>query len=277
MGLFQKCLTVLVTWSNQNSVLHSFLLGRVAELGGVKELFKSEYTTPACVHEGEGGEWTPSSFQSLHKEQRLLPEYEGKPQLPVDGPSQKDTASNGCLSTLLVQKEIILHIFCMSLNVSIKPRPFGSAGGIVDFCCGSLHFAEEEEAEVVRVQEMQLAILQKLVNRNAETPRQFSLPTNQSSGNLPANQSELRQSAVPTVQRAGSQLCQIGVQATRPFRREVVMGLCRSLLVFCRLIFSWKHVPIFIFGYFILLYFLRERGKGSVYKKFCNHLPFILF
>lgn len=48
MGLFQKCLTVLVTWSNRNSVLHSFLLGRVAELGGVRKLFRSGYNPSTC-------------------------------------------------------------------------------------------------------------------------------------------------------------------------------------------------------------------------------------
>lgn len=36
--------------------------------------------------------------------------------------------SNGCLSTLLVKK-IILHIFCMSLTVSIEPGPCGFAEG----------------------------------------------------------------------------------------------------------------------------------------------------
>lgn len=74
--------------------------------------------------EGKGSVSAPFFFQSLHKEQQLFPECEGKPQLPVDGRSQKDTVPSGCLSILLVQKGIILHMFFMSLTVSIKPRPF---------------------------------------------------------------------------------------------------------------------------------------------------------
>lgn len=151
-----------------------------------------------------GGEPAPSFFQSLHKERQLPLEHEGEPQLPADGPSQKDPAPNGCLSTLLVK--IILHIFCMSLTVSIKPRPFDSEGE-EDFCCGFPHGHGEEEAGEARGRPRRNPALLRL--------RQQPLPANQSSGShSPANQSS--GGLLPASQSSARQLCQpMGEQAWR--------------------------------------------------------------
>lgn len=65
---------------------------------------------------------------------------------------------------------------------------------------------------------------------NAETPRQSSLPTNQSSGSLLC-QTEFKTASCANGSKSLKPALSKGVQATRPFLREVVMGLCRSLLV----------------------------------------------
>lgn len=70
-----------------------------------------------------GGEPAPSFFQSLHKERQLPPEHQGEPQLLVDGPSQKDPAPNGSLSTLLVK--IILHIILYEPHRLHKAKALG--------------------------------------------------------------------------------------------------------------------------------------------------------
>lgn len=81
----------------------------------------------------------------------------------------------------------------------------------------------------------------------------------------PAHQSELRQPAVPASGRAGSRLCG-GAEPTCPALAEVVVGLCRSLLVLQFDIFL-KACCSFYFDYFIKIsFFFFLEGEGSVYN-----------
>lgn len=268
MGLFQKCLTVLVTWSNRNSVLHSFLLGRVAELGGVRKLFRSGYNPSTCPwrkseEEEEEESQLPLFFSPCTRNDDCLPSAKGNLSFLVDGPSQKDPASNGCLSTLLVK--IILHIFCMSLTVSIKPRPFDSEGEEDDFCCGFPYRQGEEEAEEARGAGGHAAQpcrdSQAAVSANQSELRQPLLPTNQSSSShLPANPSS--GSLLPTNQSSDSQPCrpmgERGAGSAAGRSRPALPSLrwwwaCVDLSLFCSLIFSWKHVAVFILTILLIL------------------------
>lgn len=145
----------------------------------------------------------------------------------MDGPSQKDPASNGCLSTLLVK--IILHIFCMSVTVSIKPRPFDSEGEEGFFCCGFPYEEGEEKAEESRGRRCQhCPPLPRLPGSGLCQPiqAQAATPANQSElgqslasqselRQSPANQSELRRPAVPASGRVRSRLWS-GAEANLP-------------------------------------------------------------
>lgn len=161
--------------------------------------------------------------------------------------AKRTLRQTGVFPTLLVK--IILHIFCMSLTVSIKPRPFDSEGE-EDFCCGFPYREGEEEAEEARGAGGNAAQpcrdSQAAVSANQSELRQPPLPTNQSSSSrLPANTSS--GSLLPTNQSSDSQPCQpLGERGAGS-----AAGLCRpaphllrwwwacvDLSLFCSLIFS---------------------------------------
>lgn len=200
-----------------------------------------------------GGEPAPSFFQSLHKERQLPPEHKGEPQLPVDGPSQKDPAPNGCLSTLLVK--IILHIFCMSLTVSIKPRPLDWEGE-EDFCCGfPLGHGEEEAGE-------------------AQGRLRRGQPCRPIKARAVARQPIRAQAVSCRPIRAHPANCASQWESRRGGGNEGLPGPRRALLV-SRFGIFLKACCSFYFDYFIIIViFLREKG---VFTAFCNHRPFLFW
>ena len=166
----------------------------------------------------------------------------------------------------------------MSLTVSIKPRPFDSEGEEDFFCCGFPYREGEEEAEEARGRPrgrwQRCPTLPRLPGSGLCQPiqAQAATPANQSEleqslasqselRQSPADQSELRQPAVPASGRAESRLCG-GAEPTCPALAEVVVGLCRSLLVWQFDIFL-KACCSFYFDYFIIIFL---EGEGSVYN-----------